>query len=85
MATKLSIQQILAALPDMSSPTELASATGMSTDFFKKRRKAGEMPAALKLGSRVRYPKAEVDLWLKTLVDKDGQSVLPSRVRESRV
>lgn len=50
--------------PMLYTAAEVADALGVSERFVWKQHAAGVMPAAVKLGRLVRWPKAAVEAWI---------------------
>lgn len=51
--------------PEMIDTNEVARRTGMSVAWVLKARIIGGGPPFVKLGAAVRYPVAELDVWLR--------------------
>jgi hypothetical protein len=76
------IERILANLPAWASTRDLVLVSGLSPDYFKKRRANHLAPNAALKKSGYRYPKGEVRRWLESLPTGDnGEIRFPRRNR----
>lgn len=59
-------------LPDLAKEKDVAEYTGMSSPTLRRRRAEGLPPQYIKIGSAVRYPKAQLIAWVESLVSEAG-------------